>query len=185
VSFRSLLRREPLGVALVLLNIIFGIALARHVFFPPTARTARAGLPPGHPDVRVPSDLPVRDLPVPGADLSFSLSGTVELAAKLKGSWPPGAHVFVIARPWEGGPPYAVRRYDAARPPFTFSLDEENVMIRTTNAVPERFVVSARADQDGDALTRQLGDLESPLSSPVPRGGKVILRIDRRATLVP
>ncbi|MFI5361255.1 MAG: hypothetical protein ACHQ49_04740 [Elusimicrobiota bacterium] len=167
----SVVRREPVAVVLVIVNLFFaGLLLQRRLKPSP-----RRGLPPGHPDVSVPSNLA-------GAP-SLSLSGLVKISPALKDPWPKGAHVFVIARSASGGPPYAVARYDDAKPPFAFALGPDNLMISGAPA-PERLVVSVRVDQDGDAMTRQLGDLEGGPSAPVSPRLSVELIIDRPATLV-
>ena len=160
------LRREPLMVALVLLNLSLGALLLHKKF----SASPRGSLPPGHPDVSVPAS-------------DFAISGTVKLSPKLKESWPAGAAVFVIAREEGGGPPFAVRRYNAVKPPFTFALGPENEMLG--GAAPQRLVISIRVDQDGDAMTRQLGDLESGPSAPVPAHASVDVIIDRPTELVP
>ena len=168
-------RREPLAVALVLINL----GLAAVLVYRRVNKPAHRALPPGHPDVSVPSDM----LAPTAAAETLSLTGLVKLSSTLKDPWPKGAHVFVIARGEGGGPPYAVRRYDDVKPPFAFALGPENLMIQGLPA-PARLVVSVRVDQDGDALTRQLGDLEGGPSAPMPPRGTLALVVDRPATLV-
>lgn len=164
MSLVARLRREPLGVALVAINLALGTALLYR-------KTSSAhGLPPDHPDVSVPRDL--------------ALTGVVKVAPALSARWPKGAYVFVIARGEDGGPPYAARRYAAATAPFAWSLGPDNRM-RADAPAPARLIVTARVDQDGDALTRQLGDLESAPSAPVPPRASVELVIDREAPLGP
>jgi hypothetical protein len=201
------LHREPLVVALVLLNLSLGTLLLRKHY----STASRPGLPAGHPDVSVPEamtregDLPPGHPDVSGAgaadpamspDLAaieraaggaepapdFSVSGTVKLTSKLKEPWPAGAPVFVIARDPKGGPPFAARRYDGIKAPFKFSLGPDNVMLEGA-AAPKRVVVSVRVDQDGDAMTRQIGDLEGGPSAPVAPGGSVDVTVDRPAAL--
>ena len=177
MSPRSGPRREPLAVALVLVNLcLAGVLVYRRVH-----RPAHGTLPAGHPDVSVPADLLQRASEPASA---FALSGAVKLSPALKDPWPKGAHVFVIARSEEGGPPYAVRRYDDVKPPFAFALGPDNLMIQGLPA-PARLVVSVRVDQDGDAMTRQLGDLEGGPSAPLPPRASVELTIDRPVELVP
>jgi hypothetical protein len=177
VSSRVSPRREPLAVALVVVNV----ALASVLVYRRIHRPERGGLPPGHPDVSVPRGLP--ESPA-GAPAPFSITGLVKLSASLKDPWPKGAYVFVIARPEGGGPPYAVRRYEGLKPPFAFALGPENLMIEG-NPAPARLVVTVRVDQDGDAMTRQLGDLEGGPSAPVGPGSSVELTVDRPVELVP
>jgi hypothetical protein len=172
----GLLRREPLAVALVTVNLILaGLLISRKMHPAP-----HGGLPAGHPDVAVPRGL--LGAPDAGTTAPLSLTGVVKLAPTLKDPWPKGAHVFVIARAESGGPPYAVRRYDDVKPPFAFALGQENLMIQGMPA-PARLIVSVRVDQDGDALTRQLGDLEGGPTPPVPPRAAVEVTIDRPAAL--
>ena len=167
----GLVRREPVAVVLVAVNLFLAALLIHRL------DRSKGGLPPGRPDVSVPLDLAA-----PSPQPALSLAGVVKLSPALKDLWPNGAHVFVIARAEGGGPPYAVRRYDGVKPPFAFALGPENLMIRGLPA-PARLVVSARADQDGDALTRQLGDLEGGPTPPVPPRAAVEVTIDRPAAL--
>ncbi len=169
------LHREPLAVVLVAANLLLAALLLRRRL------PAEAGLPPGHPDVSVPPGL-LAETGAPVGPAALALTGVVKLSPALKDPWPEGAHVFVIARAQGGGPPYAVRRYDGVKPPFAFALGPENLMIQGLPA-PARLVVSARVDQDGDAMTRQLGDLESAPAAPVPPGASVELTVDRPAPL--
>jgi hypothetical protein len=89
--------------------------------------------------------------------------------------------VFVIARGEGGGPPYAVRRYENATMPLAWSLGPDNVMIAGMPR-PERLSLTARADQDGNPMTRQLGDLESAPTAPASQGA-IELILDREAPL--
>jgi len=205
------LHREPLVVALVILNVSLGLMLLRRKLSP------RPGLPPGHPDVAAPAPLDAaQNLPPGHPDVSgpqgensmgsgagnpaetpdlaaiekaadrgaeFSLTGTVKLSPKLKEPWPVASPVFVIARSADGGPPFAVRRYDGVKPPFQYSLGPENVMLG--GSAPKRLAISVRVDQDGDAMTRQLGDLEGGPSAAVGPKGSVDVTVDRPAELQP
>ena len=158
-----LVRREPLAVVLVVVNLGLAVLLVHRHHRP------RAALPPGHPDVSVPAG-------------TLSLTGLVKLSPALKDPWPKGAHVFVIARAEGGDPPYAVRRYDGATPPFAFALGPENLMIQGMPP-PPRLIVTVRVDQDGDAMTRQFGDLEGGPTPPVPPRAGVEVTVDRPAIL--
>lgn len=171
MSARRPPRRDPLLTALVLLNLGLGtVLLYRHV-----RPRVHGGLPPGHPDVSVPA-------PPPAAP-AFAVFGTVRKSPALKDAWPAGASVFVIARAGADGPPYAVRRYDGVTPPFPYALGPDNVMLAGA-PLPARLAVTVRVDQDGDAITRQLGDLEG---GPVParQDAPVDVSVDRPAILVP
>jgi hypothetical protein len=191
--------REPLAFVLIVENILLVAALVYWNLSSPRAAAAPEGLPPGHPDFA--SSAPLLAPAGPGADAALigpavaaspsgegipsmfvEMSGTVKLSPKLAAKWPDGAHVFVIARGENGGPPFAVRRYDGVKPPFAWALGPENVMIAGATA-PEKLRVIARADQDGDAMTRQPGDLESaPTKAVRVAGGKADILIDRPTT---
>lgn len=202
------LHREPLVVVLVLLNLsLGGLLLYRKTT---GLDGGRGGMPPGHPDVSVPGmngpmgagALPPGHPAVSGgagmapefaaveaaaagnsaplADLS--LKGTVRLSPSLKDPWPKGSPVFVVARGEGGGPPFAARRYDGLKAPFRYSLGPADAMI-AGSAMPAKLVVSVRVDQDGDALTRQLGDLEGGPSAPVGPHGSADVTVDRPAPL--
>jgi hypothetical protein len=197
------LHREPLVVALVLLNMsLGGLILYKE------SSTPRGGPPPRHPDAPVPGTMPAEGtLPPNHPDISgggemspelaavaaaargdeapasdvLSISGTVKLSAELKSKWPAGSPVFVIARSEKGGPPFAVRRYDGVKAPFKYELGSGDVML-AGSAAPKRLAISVRVDQDGDAMTRQLGDLEGGPASVGP-SGSVDVTVDRPAQL--
>src|SRR6185312_3107433 len=161
----------------------------------PAPLEAAENLPPGHPDVSGPQgenamgsgagnpaetpDLAAIEEAANRGSSDFAITGSVNLSPKLKEPWPVGAPVFVIARSADGGPPFAVRKYDGVKAPFAYSLGAENEMLG--GAPPRKLVVSVRVDQDGDALTRQLGDLEGGPSAAVGPKGSVDVTVDRPA----
>jgi hypothetical protein len=169
------LRREPLAVALVVINL----SLAAFLIDRRMTRPAPSALPEGHPDMSVPMETPP---PAAKAKASapLALTGIVQVSPALKEPWPKGAFVFVIARSEKGGPPYAVRRYSGVTPPFAFKLGPDNLMIPGLPA-PRRLVLSVRVDQDGDAMTRQPGDLEGGPTAAVPPQASVEIVVDRPA----
>ncbi len=170
-------RRDPFGVLLLVVNIALAVALVYR------RASARRGLPPGHPDVSVPADLAARASNSPAAD-GFALDGVLTVSPAFAHRVPKRTFVFVIARGEGGGPPYAARRFENPLFPLAWSLGPDNVMIAGAPR-PERLIVTARVDQDGDPMTRQLGDLESAPSDPVPARAAVALAIDREAPLGP
>jgi hypothetical protein len=199
-------------VGLVLLNVGLGLLLLHRKLSPrpglppghpdvaaPAPLGASENLPPGHPDVSGPqgenaigsgagnpaesTDLAAIEKAAERGAPELAISGTVKLSPKLKEPWPAGAPVFVIARSVDGGPPFAVRRYDGMKPPFKYELGSENVMLG--GAGPRRLTISVRVDQDGDAMTRQLGDLEGGPSAAVGPKGSVDVTVDRPAELQP
>lgn len=137
--------RIPWGVLLVALNLsLLGYFLHRRVMGKYTG----------------PTEVDMEEFgfrsPTPSA---LEISGTVSVDPARGGRWPRDAVVFLIARPEEGGPPVAVRRLQGVRPPFDYVLKDSDRMV-AGRTLPERVVVSARVDQDGNASTRQSGDLE-------------------------
>ena len=97
------------------------------------------------------------------------IRGTVSVAEELAGRLPPGAVLFLIARRDGAGPPLAVRRIASPRFPLEFSLGPEDRMIQTLSFAGE-LEVSARLDADGNAMSRQPGDLEGRAPAPVSPG---------------
>jgi cytochrome c-type biogenesis protein CcmH len=96
----------------------------------------------------------------PVAAAAAAVTGTVSLAAGFEGKVPAGAILFVIARRGQGGgPPLAVKRIEAPRFPLGFSLGPDDRMIQ---AMPFEgpLQLSARLDTDGNAMTREPGDLQ-------------------------
>jgi cytochrome c-type biogenesis protein CcmH len=87
------------------------------------------------------------------------IRGTVSLAPELAGRAPEGAVLFLIARRGGPGPPIAVERIADPSLPLDFSLGPEDRMIQTLPFAGE-LQISARLDADGNALSRQAGDLE-------------------------
>jgi hypothetical protein len=63
------------------------------------------------------------------------------------------------------GPPLAVQRYTVGAWPMPFELTQDNVMLSGTK-LQGKVVLTARVDQDGDAMTKQVGDIEG-VSAPV------------------
>lgn len=86
-----------------------------------------------------------------------SISGEVHLG---QADAPPGAMLFVIARPTgtAGGPPLAVLRVPSPTFPFAFELSQANVMIPSM-VFDGEMDVTARLDSDGNAMTRDPSDL--------------------------
>ncbi len=95
----------------------------------------------------------------PSAGDGAALRGTITLAPGLGTRVPAGAILFLIARRADGGPPLAVRRVVEPRFPLEFSIGPEDRMIdQIPFAGP--LLLSARIDADGNAMTRQPGDLQ-------------------------
>lgn len=120
------------------------------------AAGAAPAMPAGH---GAPSEMPAAQAGGDGV-----VSGTIKLSDKIKDKAPKGATLFLIAKTASEagigvGPPVAVQRYAAGTWPLPFELTQANVMLEGTT-LQGKVVISARVDQDGDAMTKQVGDLE-------------------------
>jgi hypothetical protein len=91
------------------------------------------------------------------------------VAAELEDRVPQGAVLFLIARRGGAGPPLAVERIASPRFPVEFSLGPEDRMIQTLPFAGE-LQISARLDADGNAMSREPGDLEGRAPQPVSPG---------------
>lgn len=83
--------------------------------------------------------------------------------------------VYIIAkyanRP---GPPVAVSRYLRAAFPMEFQLDEENLMTPGFPSPDQKLVIEARLDRDGNAMSKEAGDVYGFTSAPITVGSKGI-----------
>ncbi len=111
--------------------------------------------------------------PAPAPSAGAQISGTIRVDPKLQGKVDKQATLFIIARPagGSGGPPLAVKRIDTPSFPLSYSLGPENVMIQGT-PFSGKLLISARLDKDGDAMTRDPGDLSGGSKQPVEVGAK-------------
>ena len=88
----------------------------------------------------------------------LQISGTIQLASDLASKVQETDTVFLIARPAEGGPPLAVKKWLGKSYPYAFELTDKDLMI------PDRILdtplnLIVRVDKDGDAMTKNPGDL--------------------------
>ena len=90
---------------------------------------------------------------------SAAIRGTISLAPELEGRVPAGAILFLIARRGEGGPPLAVQRVVEPEFPLAFSIGPDDRMIEQMPFAGP-LLLEARIDADGNAMTRQPGDLQ-------------------------
>ena len=101
-------------------------------------------------------------LPAPVAPPSGEgapLAGTIRVASEFVERVPKGAVLFLIARTGAGGPPTAVRRIPSPTFPLDFEIGPDDRMIA---AMPFAgpFQLTARIDADGNAMTKNPGDLQ-------------------------
>jgi tetratricopeptide (TPR) repeat protein len=90
------------------------------------------------------------------------VSGTVDVDPSLRSNLPPGGVLFVFARAAgvSEGPPVAVKRLPA-RFPAAFELSEADSMMG--QPLPDRLLIEARLDEDGDPTTRSPTDPKARL----------------------
>ncbi|HSI06189.1 MAG: hypothetical protein ACAI38_02935 [Myxococcota bacterium] len=103
----------------------------------------------------------------PGQDI---ITGTIKVADALKDKTPASATLFIIAKTeGGGGPPVLVKRVAGVAFPYTFTLASDDIMMQGA-PLPEKLTVSARYDQDGDAMSKSPGDLTGVVKVAVPKG---------------
>lgn len=106
--------------------------------------------------------------------------GTLVLTPELADSVPSGSVLFLIARRPQGGPPLAVQRIPDPRFPLPFELGPDDRMIQ---AIPFEgpMLLSARVDGDGNATSREPGDLLGNAPAPVDPGAtNVIIELNEK-----
>ena len=95
------------------------------------------------------------------------ISGEIAVAESLGGSIAASGAIFIVLRNAgmpPVGPPVAVRRYPTGTFPLAFDLGAENVMMQGMPFAGP-FDIYVRWDGDGNAMTKNQGDLE--MSEPV------------------
>ena len=105
------------------------------------------------------------------------ISGTLQLGSGMEEKVRPGAVLFLIARKSEAGPPLAVVRIRNPKFPLDFEIGPDDRMIPSIPfAGPLRL--TARIDGDGNAMTRDPGDLTGAAAGtydPGARGVQVLI----------
>lgn len=96
--------------------------------------------------------------PPPGGEAE-PLAGTIRITAELAERVPEGAVLFLIARTGAGGPPTAVRRISDPSFPLDFEIGPDDRMIASMPFAGP-FQLTARIDADGNAMSRNPGDLQ-------------------------
>ena len=141
-----------------------------------------AGLPPGHPAIDPGGQTdPHAGLmgggqnphaqPPAQIDPNAVIEGTLDVAPALKDQVKTGDVIFLSAKPVdEAGnvqqKTVAAIRLDAATFPMSFRITGANVM--TEGKLEGTMMIIARVDRDGEAMTRQPGDIEGSLKVTVP-----------------
>jgi hypothetical protein len=155
---------------------------------PPGHPSTDPSLPPGHPPMEgtAPSGPDVTQMgltpPDPNrkVDPSRRIRGVLKVDAKAKANVKAGGAVFLIVKKADAngapsGPPLAVDKvlYSDG---LKFELTEAQAMVAGTELVGD-VVVSARFDQDSDAISKQPGDVTGMVRVKVP-ADNVELKLD-------
>lgn len=147
-------------------------------------------MPPGHPPIDNPhggggTNVAAMGLPAPDPNRAINpnnkVKGLIKIHPKAKDRVAAGGAVFVVVkRAVDGapsGPPLAVDKLTwPANNELQFEMTEKQAMIAGTELTGE-VVVTARYDQDGDALSKQPGDVSGSIKVKIP-ADKVTLMLD-------
>jgi hypothetical protein len=129
-----------------------------------------AALPPGAENFN-PKAVPI--------DPSKILAGSIQLSPKLKDKVGPEDVLYLSIRQLQQGMPgqiLAVDRFMAKDLPVHFNVDGHNAMVPGTQFVG-KVIVSARIDKDGDAMTKNPGDIEGKVQTEIPNK-RVVVTLD-------
>jgi hypothetical protein len=109
------------------------------------------------------------------------ISGVLRLDDKVKANVKEGDAVFLVARQHDPsgakGPILAVKKLSAGRWPQAFQLDNRDAMMTGTK-LGGKVVITVTVDKDGDAITKNPGDVTGtsrPLDVP---SEKVVVTLD-------
>jgi cytochrome c-type biogenesis protein CcmH len=123
------------------------------------AMAARGAPPPGAPGA--PGATPGMAGAPAGTEAAAGdpIRGRILLAGALEGRVPEGAVLFLVARTSDAGPPVAVKRVPDPVFPLSFEIGPGDRMMQ---GIPFTgpFQLTARVDADGNAATRNPGDLQ-------------------------
>jgi hypothetical protein len=115
-------------------------------------------------------------------DPSRRLQGTLKLSPKVAGRVKPTGAIFLVVKRAGAdgkptGTPLAVEKLTwAAGDALPFELSEANAMAAGTELVGD-VVITARYDQDSDAISKQTGDVTGEIRAKVP-AAKLVLTLD-------
>lgn len=153
-------------------------------------------LPPGHPQMggaagepmgggmggAAPSGAFAGATPGGTFDPKTVLAGVIKLDGKIKDKVAAGDVIFVVARKYEegatgAGTPLAVQKLTVDKFPLKFSLDSRDAMLAGTT-LAGKVVVTARVDKDGDAITKNPGDVTGQTKPVEPPKKDLVLSLD-------
>ena len=175
-----------------------GSAPGDHPVHPPTAGGDNNGLPPGHPPLgaagqaggmapsgmggAAPSGAFAGTTPGGEFDPKTVLAGVIKADGKVKDKIAAGDVIFVVARRYEEGAtgpgtPLAVQKLTVDKFPIKFSLDSRDAMLAGTS-LSGKVVVTVRVDKDGDAITKNPGDVTGQSKPVEPPKKDVVVSLD-------
>jgi hypothetical protein len=111
------------------------------------------------------------------------LSGVIKVSPKLSSKVQAGDTIFLMVRRWDAaskgplGPPLAVKKLTAGTWPQPFALDSRDAMLAGTQ-FEGKVVVMARLDKDGDAMTKNPGDLVGQSAGLTPPQTTIVVNLD-------
>lgn len=111
--------------------------------------------------------------PAQPVDPAKFLKGQVRATGKTAKLVKPGSILFLSVRPVDPatgevtGAPLAVDRIDIQKLPVAFHLNQANSMVAGTRFAGP-VLISARVDQDGEASSKQPGDVEGKVQATIP-----------------
>lgn len=113
-------------------------------------------------------------------DPNHRIKGVITVHAKAKDRAKPGGAIFVVVKRADAsgaptGTPLAVEKLTWDKSELAFEMTERQAMIAGTQLTGD-VVVTARYDQDGDAISKQPGDITGQVRVTVPAEGvKLVL----------
>lgn len=144
-----------------------------------------AGIDMNNPHAGGGVDVEKMGLPAPDPnrkiDPNHHVKGVIKVHAKAKSRVAAGGAVFVIVKKAgpDGaplGPPVAVDKLTWQKDELPFEMTEAQAMIAGTELTGD-VIVTARYDQDGDALSKQPGDITGSIKVKIP-ADNVTLTLD-------
>lgn len=121
----------------------------------------------------------------PGGDFDPKtvIAGVIKLDPKLKDKVQSGDTIFLVARRYEEGStapgtPLAVRKLTVGAWPLAFSVDSRDAMLVGTK-LAGKVIVTVRVDKDGDAITKNPGDVIGQSKPLEPPSKNVVVQLDQ------
>jgi hypothetical protein len=152
----------------------------RPVHPPSGSAPAMPAMPPGHPPV-----MPGAEEQESPGDIAFDpkavVNGVLRLDDKVKSKVAEGDVIFLVARgaspTGEPGPVLAVKKLTASKWPLNFTLDARDAMVSGTK-LHGKVIVTARVDKDGDAISKNPGDVTGSSRPVEVPAEKVVITLD-------